>query len=80
MRRDDGAGARAAIVAGLFLPFHQGATDKSGLGLGLSISARAVESMRGTLVARNLGTGCIFTVELPRMATLELPRLAAQCT
>ncbi len=73
-------GLPEAIVAGLFLPFQPGVTDKSGLGLGLSISARAIESMHGTLVARNLGTGCIFTVELPRMATLELTRLAAHST
>jgi signal transduction histidine kinase len=55
------------IVAGLFLPFRQGGQDNSGLGLGLSISARAIESMHGQLVARNLGTGCVFTIHLPRM-------------
>jgi signal transduction histidine kinase len=61
-------GLPEAIVAGLFLPFHQGQPDSSvGLGLGLSISARAVESMHGTLEARNLDGGCIFTIELPRV-------------
>jgi len=51
----------------LFLPFHQRSTDRSGLGLGLSISRKAVHLNGGEIRARNLpGKGCIFTVELPR--------------
>jgi signal transduction histidine kinase len=38
-----------------------------GLGLGLLISKRAVESMGGTLSARDrAGVGCVFTIDLPR--------------
>ncbi len=51
----------------LFQPFEQRGTDHSGLGLGLSIARRGVESNDGHLQVRNLpGHGCIFTVELPR--------------
>jgi signal transduction histidine kinase len=51
----------------LFLPFEQKGRDRSGLGLGLAISRRAVETCGGTLHARNLpGTGCVFCIELKR--------------
>ena len=51
----------------MFLPFTQGSGDRSGLGLGLAISRRNVESQGGTLKVRDVpGTGCIFTIELPR--------------
>jgi signal transduction histidine kinase len=51
----------------LFRPFQQGSTDRSGLGLGLSISRKAVQLHGGEIVVRNLpGKGCIFTVQLPR--------------
>jgi signal transduction histidine kinase len=39
----------------------------SGLGLGLSISRRAISANYGTLSAHDVpGIGCIFTAELPR--------------
>ncbi len=51
----------------LFHPFQQRRTDRSGLGLGLSISRKAVELNGGEIRVRNLpGKGCIFTIELPR--------------
>jgi signal transduction histidine kinase len=51
----------------LFRPFYQRGTDRSGLGLGLSISRRAVQLNGGEMMIRNLpGTGCVFTVKLPR--------------
>ncbi|HEY5938774.1 MAG TPA: HAMP domain-containing sensor histidine kinase [Kofleriaceae bacterium] len=54
----------------LFQPFAQRGDDRTGLGLGLSISRRAIEANRGTLRVRNLpGTGCIFTIDLPRSKT-----------
>jgi signal transduction histidine kinase len=40
--------------------------DKSGIGLGLSISRRAIELSDGTLTARDIpGKGCVFTIDLP---------------
>lgn len=51
----------------LFRPFEQRSSDRTGLGLGLSISRRSVEANGGKLQVRDVpGTGCIFTVELPR--------------
>lgn len=53
----------------LFQPFTQRATDRSGLGLGLSIARKAVELNGGELSVRDIpGVGCVFTVKLPRMA------------
>jgi signal transduction histidine kinase len=53
----------------LFRPFEQRGHDRTGLGLGLAISRRAAEASGGGLHVRNLpGTGCIFTVDLPRAA------------
>ncbi len=51
----------------MFKPFTQGGKDKSGLGLGLSIARRSVEANNGTLSVRDVpGTGCVFTIDLPR--------------
>lgn len=51
----------------LFRAFEQRASDRSGLGLGLSISRRCVEENGGELRVRNIpGTGCVFTIDLPR--------------
>lgn len=51
----------------LFRPFEQRSSDRTGLGLGLSISRRAVQANDGTLDVRDLaGKGCVFTIDLPR--------------
>jgi signal transduction histidine kinase len=51
----------------MFLSFHQGGADRTGLGLGLSVARRSVESFGGTLEARDMpGVGCVFTIDLPR--------------
>jgi len=58
----------------LFQPFTQYGTDRSGVGLGLSISRRSVEASHGTLSVRDLpGSGCIFSVRLPRHAPFKKP-------
>ena len=55
----------------MFVPFTQNGPDKSGLGLGLSIARRSVESNDGTLTVFDIpGTGCVFTISLPRHAML----------
>ena len=57
----------------LFRPFEQDSFDRSGIGLGLSISRRAIEANGGTLDVRNHGDhGCIFTIDLPRGAKLTV--------
>lgn len=51
----------------LFRAFEQRNGDRTGLGLGLTISRRCIEENGGQLQVRNVpGTGCIFTVDLPR--------------
>lgn len=66
---DECGGLPAGKTEELFRAFEQRGTDRSGLGLGLSISRQAVEASGGTLYARNLpGKGCVFTIELPRVA------------
>ncbi|MBA3563201.1 MAG: HAMP domain-containing histidine kinase [Gammaproteobacteria bacterium] len=56
----------------MFLPFTQGAADKTGLGLGLSISRHSIEANEGILSVRDIpDSGCIFTIDLPRHS---LPR------
>src|SRR5579872_7518404 len=53
----------------LFLPFEQGGTNRSGLGLGLAICRRSVEANNGIVRVRDIpGSGCVFTIELPRRA------------
>ena len=50
----------------MFLPFKQSRLGKPGLGLGLSISRRAVEANGGTITVRDVpGSGCVFTISLP---------------
>jgi signal transduction histidine kinase len=52
----------------LFLPFEQQNPNRSGLGLGLSISRRSIEAIGGGLAVRDVpGTGCVFTIDLPRV-------------
>jgi Histidine kinase-, DNA gyrase B-, and HSP90-like ATPase len=51
----------------LFAPFSQRSADRSGLGLGLTISLRGARALGGDLRVRDLpGQGCVFSVELPR--------------
>lgn len=53
----------------MFTPFMQRSDDKSGLGRGLSIARQSIEAGSGTLSVRDVpGTGCIFTICLPRHA------------
>ncbi|MEP6800849.1 MAG: HAMP domain-containing sensor histidine kinase [Acidobacteriota bacterium] len=61
----------------LFLPFTQGGSDKTGLGLGLSISRDSVAANGGTLSVRDIaGTGCVFSIDLPRHSLPEPQPLA----
>jgi len=51
----------------LFLPYEQRGLDRSGLGLGLPVSQRGVETSGGEILVRDIpGKGCVFTVDLPR--------------
>ncbi len=62
---DNGPGIKQEHLAQIFDPFFT--TRESGLGLGLSISHRIIESMGGSLKAANHPEGgAIFTMELKR--------------
>jgi signal transduction histidine kinase len=66
---DHCGGLPAGVADSIFVPFTQGSADKSGLGLGLSIAQRVVEANQGTLSVRDQpGSGCVFTIDLPRCA------------
>jgi signal transduction histidine kinase len=66
---DHCGGLPHGIADSMFLPFTQGSADRSGLGLGLSIARRVVEANQGTLSVRDQpGSGCVFTIDLPRCA------------
>jgi signal transduction histidine kinase len=68
---DHCGGLPAGSLERLFEPFVQAASNRSGVGLGLSIARRSVEANLGSLRARDRpGSGCVFTIDLPRR---ELP-------
>jgi signal transduction histidine kinase len=65
--QDQCGGLPKGKAEAMFRPFEQYDPDRSGLGLGLTISRRAVEASGGLLYVRDMpGVGCIFTVDLPR--------------
>ncbi|WP_237286096.1 sensor histidine kinase [Vibrio floridensis] len=71
---DNGPGIEATKLAHLFDPFFT--TKPEGLGLGLTISKRIIESYQGQLTAENLSpSGMRFTLSLP---TLSPSALATQ--
>ncbi|QNK67233.1 sensor histidine kinase [Variovorax sp. PAMC26660] len=64
---DHCGGLPPGSAAKMFAPFNQHSHDKTGLGLGLSIARQSVEADFGTLTVRDApGSGCIFTICLPR--------------
>jgi signal transduction histidine kinase len=65
--KDHCGGLPAGECATLFTPFSQRGKDRSGLGLGLSIARSSVEADGGVLAVQDVpGTGCVFTITLPR--------------
>jgi signal transduction histidine kinase len=51
----------------LFRPYEQHGTDRTGMGLGLTICFKAAKANGGELRVRDLpGKGCVFTLDLPR--------------
>jgi signal transduction histidine kinase len=64
---DSCGGLPAGDPEELFRAFVQNGEGRSGVGLGLSICRRSVEANGGVLSVSNVpGTGCIFTIDLPR--------------
>lgn len=75
--RDTGAGLPPEKLAQLFQPFNrlgQETGAEEGTGIGLVVSKRLVELMDGEIsVQSTVGTGSVFTVELPSTAPLTFP-------
>ena len=54
----------------LFDPFIMQSSDRSGLGLGLTISQKAIHLNQGTITVKNQpGSGCTFVIEIPNKVT-----------
>lgn len=71
--RDHCGGLPHGNLDRMFSPFTQRGTDRSGLGLGLSIARHNVELDGGTLTVRDLpASGCVFTITLPRRQAIRL--------
>ncbi|WP_345816878.1 HAMP domain-containing sensor histidine kinase (plasmid) [Paraburkholderia sp. PREW-6R] len=65
--KDHCGGLHPGDIERMFVPFMQRTTDKTDVGLSLSIAKSSVEANDGVLSVRDVpGTGCIFTVSLPR--------------
>jgi len=70
---DECGGLPAGKTEELFGKFVQRGNDRSGMGLGLAITARAIEQIGGRLTVRDLpGKGCVFTVDLPLAERVEM--------
>jgi signal transduction histidine kinase len=66
---DHCGGLGADLAERMFQPFEQGGTDRTGLGLGLTIARQLVVENGGRLSVRDLpDVGCVFTITLPRHA------------
>jgi len=67
--QDQCGGLPPGEAGDLFLPFERRGVNRSGLGLGLSISLKGVRTSGGEIHVRDLpGHGCVFTIDLPRAA------------
>jgi signal transduction histidine kinase len=65
--KDNCGGLPQGNAEKMFTPFTQRGEDKTGLGLGLSIARQSVTADGGLLSVANMpGTGCTFTISLPR--------------
>ena len=67
---EDECGGLPESTGDLFQPFgDRRGTDRSGLGLGLSIARKAVRAHKGDIWVRNMpGKGCVFAIDVPLAA------------
>lgn len=66
--KDHCGGLPPGDIERMFSPFSQRSGDRAGRGLGLATARQNIEAEGGSLTVRNVpGTGCVFTVDLPRV-------------
>ncbi|MEO7999662.1 MAG: HAMP domain-containing sensor histidine kinase [Gemmatimonadaceae bacterium] len=64
---DECGGLPLGAAEELFTPYTQKSDNKIGMGLGLSISRKGIESHGGHVGVRDIpGKGCVFFIEVPR--------------
>ena len=64
---DHCGGLAPGSIEKMFQPFSQLGSDRTGLGLGLTICRNSVEASGGILSVRDVpGSGCVFIIDLPR--------------
>jgi signal transduction histidine kinase len=69
---DECGGLPAGETEKLFDAFEQRSADRTGLGLGLFIARKGVEANGGVMRVRDVpGAGCVFTIDLPRVASAQ---------
>jgi signal transduction histidine kinase len=67
--KDHCGGLPPGAAEDMFRPFFQGDANRSGIGLGLTITRQSVTASGGTVSTRDVpGVGCVFTISLPRYA------------
>ncbi len=65
-------GIEAGKIDALFKPYVKSSGDRSGLGLGLAITQRAVYLCQGKIsVHNNPGHGCAITIDIPRKIVVD---------
>ena len=71
--QDECGGLPSDDVTELFRPFEQRGDDRTGIGLGLAFCRWGAQAIEGRVYGRSLaGQGCVFTVDLPRIAAPDL--------
>lgn len=64
--QDECGGLDTSKISSLFEPYVQNNADRSGLGLGLSITQKAIYLSQGTITVQNhTGVGCVFVIDIP---------------
>lgn len=74
---DHAGGIPDAVLRRIFEPFFTTKPPGEGTGLGLSISYGIIRDLGGTLSARNMGDGAVFTLSLPVHDVTVPPAAAA---
>jgi signal transduction histidine kinase len=77
---EDSCGGIPEGTGNLFEPFgERRASDRTGLGLGLSIARRAVRAQGGDIEVHNTpGNGCTFVIEVPAAVDIEVHGAVSQ--